>query len=200
MNIKRILNINALVIVTLAAASMPTSADEWRGSERHDSEWHGSDWHGPRGPWHGDFRHFDRHDYRLWRAGSWRQMRHEGRFGWWWIAGGEWFFYSQPVYPYPDPYAYVPRETIVVQPSPHQTSAPPAPQFWYFCAAANGYYPYVPSCPGGWQAVPATPTAPPTATAPATPPVMLPNAPPATPPTTLPSAPSGYVPPAPPVQ
>lgn len=171
MNTKRTLVINALVVATLVAASMSASAEEL----------HGREWHGPRGPWHGDFRHFDRHDHELWRAGSWRHMRHGGRFGWWWIAGGEWFFYPQPVYPYPDPYAYVPPETLVVQPSPPQTSAPPpAQQFWYFCAAANGYYPYVPSCPGRWQPVPATP--------------------PATPPAMLPGAPQGYVPPAPPVQ
>jgi hypothetical protein len=25
--------------------------------------------------------------------------------------------------------------------------------FWYYCAAAKGYYPYVKQCPGGWQQV-----------------------------------------------
>lgn len=35
----------------------------------------------------------------------------------------------------------------------------PAVQYWYFCAAANAYYPYVSSCPSGWQTVPATPPA-----------------------------------------
>lgn len=207
MNIKRTLVINALVAATLAAASMSASADEMRGGERHNSEmrgsgWHGGDWHGPRGPWHGDFRHFDRHDYRLWRGGSWRQSWHDGRFGWWWIAGGEWFFYSQPVYPYPDPYAYVPTQTIVVQPSPPQTIAPqPAQQLWYFCASANGYYPYVPSCPGGWQAVPATPTHAPPAAPPATLPAAPPGyAPPANPPAMVPGSPPAYALPAPPVK
>jgi uncharacterized protein len=32
-------------------------------------------------------------------------------------------------------------------------AAQPAQRYWYFCAAADAYYPYVSSCPGGWQAV-----------------------------------------------
>jgi hypothetical protein len=32
--------------------------------------------------------------------------------------------------------------------------APPAgTPFWYFCASANAYYPYVADCPEGWQEV-----------------------------------------------
>jgi hypothetical protein len=82
--------------------------------------------------------------------------------GWWWIVAGAWYFYPEPVYPYPDPYT----PPVIVTQSPLQPAEPPAAQFWYFCAAANGYYPYVSSCPSGWETVPATP------------------------PTTLPSAPS----------
>ncbi len=58
-------------------------------------------------------------------------------------------------------------QTVYVQPAPvYVPNYPPnyapavaaAPvQHWYFCAAANNYYPYVSSCPSGWQAVPATP-------------------------------------------
>ncbi len=30
--------------------------------------------------------------------------------------------------------------------------------YWYYCADAKTYYPYVDACPGGWQAVePETP-------------------------------------------
>ena len=25
----------------------------------------------------------------------------DGRFGWWWDVDGAWYFYEQPVYPYP---------------------------------------------------------------------------------------------------
>ena len=179
MKIKRTLAISGLVVATVVAGSMFASADEMRGGGMHGGEvhggevhggevhggevhggavrggWHGGDWHGARGPWHGDFRHFDRHDMRIWRGGVWRQSWHDGRFGWWWIAGGDWFFYPVPVYPYPDPYAYVPLQTVVVQPQPPQTIAPqPAQQLWYYCDSAKGYYPYVATCPSGWRAVP----------------------------------------------
>ena len=158
MIIKRTRSISGLAFAILAVASMSIRADEMRGDrhdgrmrdgeghdggmriERHEGGMRGGEWHGPRGPWHADFRHFDRHDYRLWRRGGWRQSWHDGRFGWWWIAGGEWFFYPQPVYPYPDPYAYAPTQTIVVQLPPQPLAPQPVQQLWYFCDAANGYY------------------------------------------------------------
>ena len=68
-------------------------------------------------------------------------------------------YYPNPVYtqPYPvyaTPYpVYTQPNTVYVQPAPAQ---PPA-QFWYYCAAAKGYYPYVPNCPEGWKSVPAQP-------------------------------------------
>jgi hypothetical protein len=34
----------------------------------------------------------------------------------------------------------------------------PADPYWYYCRAANAYYPYVQSCPGGWERyLPGTP-------------------------------------------
>jgi hypothetical protein len=140
-----------------------------RQEDRHDDAWRGGDWRGPRGPWHADFRHFDRHDYRLWRGGVWHRSWHDGRYGWWWIAGGEWFFYPHPVYPYPDPYDYVPLPAVVVQPPPPEPLAPQPQQYWYYCDAAHGYYPYVTTCSGGWRAVPATPPSAPVAEPPAAP-------------------------------
>lgn len=116
--------------------------------------------------WHGDIRHFESHDRGLWRGGNWHHGRHDGRLGWWWVVAGTWYFYPQPVYPYPDPYQ---PPVVVVQPSPVEVQAPPSPsaapqpaapaaaQSWYYCEAAKGYYPYVPSCPGGWKTVPAAP-------------------------------------------
>src|SRR4051812_25498436 len=38
--------------------------------------------------------------------------------------------------------------------------SPPAPNdpYWYYCRAANAYYPYINSCPGGWERyLPGTP-------------------------------------------
>jgi len=59
--------------------------------------------------------------------------------------------------PPPEPTVYVERERAA-------TEAPPAPaaeQWWYWCASARGYYPYVGACPEGWQrVVPQVPTAP----------------------------------------
>jgi hypothetical protein len=126
----------------------------------------------PERVWRGDIRSFERHDVHRWRSGAWRHGSHAGRFGWWWVAGGVWYFYPQPVYPYPDPYR--PPTVIVetspappvvvqmpaqVQPAPQLPSVAPQPaaQFWYYCEAQQGYYPYVAACPTGWKTVPVTP-------------------------------------------
>jgi hypothetical protein len=102
---------------------------------------------------HGDIHRFHERDLREWHGGHWVHDRHAGRLGWWWVVGGVWYFFPAPVYPYPDP--YVPP-TVVAPPAP-----PPAPtQYWYYCARARAYYPYVTSCPEGWMQVvppPATP-------------------------------------------
>ena len=117
--------------------------------------------------WHGDIVRFEAHDMYRWHSGGWRHSWHDGRLGWWWVVGGAWYFYPQPVYPYPDPYipptVIVEQPPVVVQvpppaPAPVQVVKTPAPQFWYYCEAARGYYPYVASCPSGWKTVPATPS------------------------------------------
>lgn len=63
---------------------------------------------------------------------------------------------------YPSPYYYPPQVVVVPAPQPpvyiEQAQEPaPAPdagqQYWYFCKSAQGYYPYVKECPGGWQKV-----------------------------------------------
>jgi hypothetical protein len=127
--------------------------------------------------WRGHIERFHEHDWDLWREGRWRHEFHDGRWGWWWIVGPTWYFYPEPVYPYPNPYE--PPVAVIVQPAPARPAAPPPPpQNWYYCEGARGYYPYVPACPGGWRAVPATPGTPP-AEAPAPSPQTPP--PPATP-------------------
>ncbi|MBF0427134.1 MAG: hypothetical protein HQL66_15080 [Magnetococcales bacterium] len=72
--------------------------------------------------------------------------------------------------PYPYSYYYYPPPVIVERPPVYIqqqpvviTAPPPAPvasapaasegQFWYYCTAAKGYYPYVKECPGGWRKV-----------------------------------------------
>lgn len=77
-------------------------------------------------------------------------------------------FYYPYGYPYPYPYRYYPE--VVVTPSAPTTyieqgdaaiSPAPAPvsrsNDWFYCNNPDGYYPYVKSCPGGWQRVPAQP-------------------------------------------
>ncbi len=46
-------------------------------------------------------RDFDRRERMLWRRGLWRSEWHYGRRGWWWEAGGEWYPYPEPIFPYP---------------------------------------------------------------------------------------------------
>lgn len=132
--------------VLTASLSAVADRDDRRDMDRHDN----------RGGWHGDIRHFHDRDMERWRGGHWSHGYHDGRLGWWWVVAGLWYFYPQRVYPYPDP--YTPPPVVIVQPAPAPApSAPPPAQYWYYCDTARGYYPYVPSCPGGWRMVPATP-------------------------------------------
>jgi hypothetical protein len=66
-------------------------------------------------------------------------------------------------YPYYGPYyppAYYPPPTVVVQQPPvyvqQQSATPTEPgsdNSWYYCNDPKGYYPYIKTCPGGWQPV-----------------------------------------------
>jgi hypothetical protein len=117
------------------------------GTALADRHWHG-----------GEMHRFHEHDLGRWQGGNWHHGHHLGRLGWWWVVGGMWYFYSEPVYPYPDP--YTPPVVVVPAPAPSQTVVTPAPasvQYWYYCDASKTYYPYVATCPGGWRQVPATP-------------------------------------------
>jgi hypothetical protein len=59
--------------------------------------------------------------------------------------------YQEPVYvPAPAPVVVAPPVQPVVQ---QQV----IPNVWYYCSSSKTYYPYVQSCPTGWQTVPAVP-------------------------------------------
>jgi hypothetical protein len=137
------------VALALSALSCTALAQrEPRGEHRGE--------HGARPPqWHGDIARFHEHDWNVWRGGRWTRARHDGRLGWWWVVGPSWYFYPSPVYPYPNPWE--PPPTVLV--TPPVGVVPPAPptQYWYYCEASRAYYPYVATCPGGWQQVAATP-------------------------------------------
>lgn len=108
---------------------------------------HGYDFHGR------DFGHFTPDEHHAWVGGHWEHSWHEGRYAWWWIVDGFWYFYPVPIYPYP---TYVPPAIIVQQPPPVPSGLPPA-QYWYYCDNPQGYYPYVASCNTPWRQVPVTP-------------------------------------------
>lgn len=96
---------------------------------------------------HRDFGHFTPDEHARWIGGRWNHGFHNGRFGWWWFAGGAWYFYNSPVYPYP---GYVSDDYVDAD------DAGGAPgQYWYYCQNPPGYYPYIQRCGMPWQPVPA---------------------------------------------
>jgi hypothetical protein len=103
-----------------------------------------------------DVRHFDRADMARWRGGNWNNTCFAGRCGWWWLAAGTWYYYNQPVYPYP----LIVPETTYVEPDLSDSDAPaamvvaPPPKFRYYCSNPAGYYPQVPNCNGQYQEIP----------------------------------------------
>jgi hypothetical protein len=131
----------AIAILIGLALTVGTSAADER-DHRHGFE------RGRHEGWRGDIHRFHEHDFGHWRAGHWFQGHHFGRFGWWWIVGGVWYYYPAPVYPYPNPF----QPPLALVPP-----APPDTQFWYYCPNPPGYYPYVARCGANWQRVPANP-------------------------------------------
>ena len=94
-----------------------------------------------------DFAHLNPNERTIWRAGRWAHERHGGRLGWWWVAGDVWYFYPEPIYPYP---TYISDYLIPVP-------QPISPQFWYYCDDPPGYYPEVQACYDQWQLIPVMP-------------------------------------------
>lgn len=79
------------------------------------------------------------HDFDLarWQGGQWQHVSHGGRLGWWWVVGPDWFYYDEPVYPYPD--LYTPFGEPI--------------GWWYWCDPYAEYYPFVTYCPVPWESV-----------------------------------------------
>lgn len=73
--------------------------------------------------------------------------------------GGPWYYppsyYYPPYYPpvvvQPQPQVYIQQQPVPAAPAEPVAAAPA--NYWYYCAAAKGYYPYVKDCPDGWQKV-----------------------------------------------
>ena len=152
----------------------------WHGGY-HGGGWsHGGYYHG--GYYHGGYYH----GYGWYHGGryyGWYGCCGSASLGFYFGPG---FVYGYPFYPYYYPpyvasvyYPYVsgdfPQPTQWIEQGhvqdqggtpavydPYQQQGEQgggAPQFgvWYYCVASQTYYPYVQSCPGGWQEVPARP-------------------------------------------
>jgi len=133
-----------LVLGALAVLSLAQPALAREGGHRnrpHSSPAKAHARHASAAPssWQGDIHRFHDRDLPRWRSGRWSHGVHEGRSGWWWVVGSTWYFYLNPVYPYPDP--YTPSGYAVVTETP----------VYYYCPNPSGYYPYVSYCHGGWQ-------------------------------------------------
>lgn len=138
----------------------PERRDQDRRREtRRQDQWHRERYvRDGRVYWRHDIRVFPRYDLDRWRGGYWHHGWHDGRWGWWWLVGGIWYYYAAPIYPYPNP--YLPGTVIVTTNQNDATPPPPtqAPtQYWYHCDSPEGYYPYISQCSTGWKPVPATP-------------------------------------------
>lgn len=97
-----------------------------------------------------------------------------------WVGGPFWWpgYWGYPM---------VVERPVIVPPAEPLVVEPLAPQahLWYYCREAQMYYPYVSTCPGGWQEVPATVT--PATAAPAPAPAAASGAVPAAPARTAPA-------------
>ncbi|HKW52935.1 MAG TPA: hypothetical protein VJO12_04525 [Stellaceae bacterium] len=132
----RSLSLLAAAAVALGAVA-PALADDYRHHDERRFEQRHDGWHDR------DIHRFHERDFARWQHGRWFHGRHDGRPGWWWIAGGTWYFYPKPIYPFPDPYL------------PPVVAGPRVANAWYFCPPSQAYYPYTASCPVPWQVVPA---------------------------------------------
>ena len=63
------------------------------------------------------------------------------------------YYYYPPPYYYPAPVVAPPAEYIERSDPPAPSSTQSSQSYWFYCADAKSYYPYVKECPGGWQRV-----------------------------------------------
>lgn len=109
--------------------------------------------HVPYQDLHGrDFHHFAPRERAHWRGGHWVQDWHGGRYAWWWIVDGYWYFYPEPMYPFA---TYIPPRSS--SSGRRRLPAASPARAWYYCNDPRGYYPYVAPCNGVWTAVPSSP-------------------------------------------
>jgi len=139
--------------ITLIAAAGPRAGGPGGGG--------GGGFRGNGGGFRGGFR--GNGGYRGGFRGGYGGSRFRGGL----FIGPSFGYYDPFWYPYAYPYGfggyYAPPVVVRERdygPPPDYLPAPEGPppeQNWYRCAMPEGYYPYVQSCDGPWQAVPVTP-------------------------------------------
>lgn len=98
---------NKLKLLAIPLLLLPLSA--FAQHYDHDNGWRGDGgyYHNDRPDWRNrDWRDYHHREYyrerdRDWQRGYWKHGWHAGRNGWWWVNRGYWYYYPQPVYPYP---------------------------------------------------------------------------------------------------
>jgi hypothetical protein len=160
----------------LFAAAPADAADGWQhhaarpGPVAH-ARFHNGHWGArARFTFRHDFRHFTPVERRWWNGGHWHHRFWHGRWGWWWGVGGTLYWYPAPVYPYPTEVSptYYDDDSYDYDDDGGYDNGGGAPEgydggggpggSWYHCSNPEGYYPYVKSCPKGWEEVPAQPS------------------------------------------
>jgi len=77
------------------------------------------------------------------------------------IVGAPAFFYYPPPPLYYPPVVAIPSSTpVYIEQGDAQSASGQADGYWYYCAEAQAYYPYVTECPQGWQRVTPQPPGP----------------------------------------
>ncbi len=133
--------------VVAIAVGLMAVAESASARDRHGHHHHGHH-HGARfsfGFWGGP---------GFWGPGYWGP-------GYWGPGFGYWGPPAVVYAPAPEPRVWVESDQAVATPPVSSVpSDPNAPQWWYWCGSARGYYPYVSSCAEGWQRVAPQPTPP----------------------------------------
>ena len=94
---------------------------------------------------------------RLW--GIWARIGARLCLGYGFGGYGGGYGYGPPYYPYSPvvavpaaPQVYIQRQDMSPQDDRQRSVQLPA-NYWYYCRAPAGYYPYVNNCPNGWEQV-----------------------------------------------
>lgn len=170
-----------LVLLSLLLLSISAGNVAWAGHVGGFSGGHGGGFsgghggaafggHGGSGGGHrGDFGHGYGHDYGHGYGHGYGYGRGYGYYGGYYGGGyfDPWFYGSPWGYDmlYPEVVVTPGYSQAYIEPDyePQQSIAPVDVQQaspsndWYYCRNPAGYYPYVKTCPNGWQRVPSTP-------------------------------------------